>query len=204
MTLVSKRIRASYDRLVSAYAARSDAGTPPQLLPLLNQLVDAVGSAGKILDVGCGTGREMAWLAAHGVQTCGIDSSIGMLNHARSRTQGDLLAMDMTAMGFRNASFDGVWCCASLLHLPKVEAKRALDEIHRVLKLGGMLVLLVQEGTGEGWEESYVPNSPRYFARYEADELAKIVGACGFGVKDLATMRGRDCDWLACVCSRAQ
>jgi ubiquinone/menaquinone biosynthesis C-methylase UbiE len=202
MNDVAKQLRVSYDRLVSAYAARNDAETPARLLPLLNQLRDAVDCSGKILDVGCGTGREMAWFEARDVRVCGIDLSGGMLTYARSRVKGDLLAMDMTALAFRDASFDGVWCCASLLHLPKAQAKRALTEIHRVLKLGGALVLIVQEGTGEGWEESYVPNSSRYFARYSADELAHLVSRHGFDVQEIAAMSGGDRDWLSCVSRR--
>lgn len=202
MTPISRKIRVSYDRLVSAYVARNDAETPPKLLPLLHQLADATGRCGQILDVGCGTGREMAWFESQGVRMCGIDLSVGMLTHARTKVQGGLLAMDMTAMAFRDASFDGAWCCASLLHLPKADAKRALAEIRRVLTVDGMFVLLVQEGSGEGWEESYVANSPRYFARYGASELTQILDEGGFNVKHVATLSGRDCTWLASVCTR--
>lgn len=193
----------SYDRLVAAYAARNDAETPPKLLPLLQQLLESVGELGRILDVGCGTGREMAWFESHGFEVCGIDSSIGMLTYARGRVKGDLLAMTMTAMALRTASFDRVWCCASLLHLPKSAADRAISEIHRVLRAQGMLVLVVQEGTGEGWEECYVSNAPRYFARYTESELARLVARAGFDVKEMAPMSGSDRNWLACVCTRA-
>jgi len=61
----------------------------------------------------------MAWFESQGLTVTGIDLSTGVLAYARGQVRGNLLAMNMTHLGFRTAHFDGAWCCASLLHVPK-------------------------------------------------------------------------------------
>lgn len=97
--------------------------------------------------------------------------------------------MDMRHLTFPDGTFQGVWCLASLLHLPKAEAPIALREMWRVLARGGALLLSVQEGEGEGWEDNrYFGNVHRFFARYSQGELERMLSEVGFAVLD----RGRN------------
>ena len=152
MTDISRQVQAAYDQIVLAYADRNHGTMAGNLIALAEQLVQYAGRGAHLIDVGCGTGRDMAWFEAHGLAVTGIDLSSGMLAYARGQVSGDLLAMDMCHLGFHNARFDGAWCCASLLHVPKREASDALGEIRRVLKSDSMLIVSLQEGNGEGWE----------------------------------------------------
>ena len=86
------------------------------------------------------------YVEAHNLSVTGLDLSTGMLAYARSQVHGGLCAMNMCNLGFQDEYFDGAWCCAALLHLPKAQAPRALREIHRVMKSNGILVLSIQEG----------------------------------------------------------
>jgi len=142
----------------------------------------------------------MAWCESQGLTVTGIDLSAGMLAYARGQVRGDLLAMNMSHLGFRTSHFDGAWCCASLLHVPKREAPQVLGEIHRVLKAGSMLIVSLQEGTGEGWEEGYVAGMRRFFARYQADEMRCMLCSTGFVVRDMGSSHGNNRDWLSFVC----
>lgn len=200
MTDVSREVRAAYDRIVGAYAERNDGAIPPALIPYAEELLERVGASARIVDIGCGTGRDMAWFEARGVRVTGIDISIEMLKRARGKVRGDLMAMQMSRLGIRDNAFDAAWCCASLLHLPKPEAKRALGEIRRVLGSGSPMMLSLQEGSGEGWEGGYVADVQRFFARYSVDELRVLLASTGFSVGDIRSFPGDGHDWLVSVC----
>ena len=61
----------------------------------------------RLLDVGCGSGRDMAWMEAQGFRTVGIDLSSGMLAQARKLARGEVRHMDMCHLTFPDTSFEG-------------------------------------------------------------------------------------------------
>lgn len=179
--MVARRTSAAYDRIAADYAARN-AAMPPNLLDVGARFLARAGPGRHVLDVGCGAGRDMAWLEAQGAEVIGVDLSTGMLAQAQPSVRGRLLRMTMRHLAFRSGHFAGVWCMASLLHLPKAEAPGVLAEIRRVLTPGGVLALGLQEGTGEGWEHGPYPDVERFFARYTAEEAETLLTAARFDV----------------------
>lgn len=178
-------MRVAYDTIAPAFAIRH-AAMPPNVISAGIRLLDRIGPSGTILDVGCGTGRDMAWFESHGGQVIGFDLSAGMLREARTRTRGPLVQGDMRLLPFQNACFAAVWSNAALLHLPKSDAPASLREMRRVLLPGGYLVLGVQEGQGEVWEDdSYGAGVQRFFARYDPEEVAFLLTQAGFSMDDI-------------------
>lgn len=184
---LNSRMQSAYDWLVDIYAQVNQNNMPESLVHQANLLIKAVGMGGKILDVGCGTGRDLAWFIDNGAWAAGIDLSRGMLDYAyRTLAQASrltrLACADMQHLPFPEATFDGLWACASLLHLPKAQAPDALREFQRVLRPGGYMVIDVQQGTGETWEAFYGTVVERFFARYQPPELADLLLAAGFEI----------------------
>ncbi|MDP9379783.1 MAG: class I SAM-dependent methyltransferase [Chloroflexota bacterium] len=172
MTTDAERVRDAYNRIAGMYALRT-AEMPPALIKLADEFLALLPPDPRVLDLGCGAGRDMAWLEARGARVTGVDLSTGMLEEARRRVRGELLQMDMRRLSFPDGHFHGVWCMASMLHLPKAEAPLALGEVHRVLVPGGALALSVQEGEGERWESGpYDPHVERFFARCNYSALS--------------------------------
>jgi ubiquinone/menaquinone biosynthesis C-methylase UbiE len=202
---VDHRMRDAYDRIAPGFAVRN-AGMPaefrdvlgPRFLEQARRAAAAAGApAPAVLDVGCGAGRDAAWLASGGAAVTGADLSRGMLAQALARLREGgsaqapprpprLVQMDMRRLGFAHGRFAGAWCSASLLHLPKTDAPAALGEIRRVLVRGGVLFLALQEGEGERWEpldaNAYGHPVERFFARYGAEAAEALLGGSGFGV----------------------
>jgi ubiquinone/menaquinone biosynthesis C-methylase UbiE len=197
---IFRRVQGVYDQIVQAYAERNQFKMPGKLVSMATDLIQHTGLRGHIVDIGCGTGRDMAWFESQGANVTGIDLSMGMLTYARKKVTSGLFLMNMRQLGFRNACFEGAWCCASLLHLPKSETVVALGEIHRILKSGGMLVLSIQEGNGEGWEDSFVPGVERFYARYQANEMSEILLTSGFSILKADSSPGSHRNWLSFVC----
>ncbi len=192
--------RAAYDQIAETYATVNGGDMPEVLLRLAQKLIQHTAKGARMIDVGCGAGRDMGWFEAQGIRVMGVDLSLAMLDWARCVTTGSLLLMDMRRLALRGASFDGAWCCASLLHLPKREAPGALHGIRRVLKPGGMLMLSVQEGDSECWEGGYVEGVMRFFARYPRAEMEAMLADAGFAVREIDV----ECThrpWMSFVCT---
>ena len=179
---VHSRIQAAYDQIAPYYAARNSE-MRDGIIDLAAQFLQLIGQPARVLDLGCGAGRDMAWMESQGIPVVGADLSAGMLAHARQATRGPLVQADMLALPFSRGEFSGVWCMASLLHLPRAEAPSALAEIKRVLSPGGALALGLHEGEGEIWEVNpYHGTAERFFSRYQSDEVEEMLKSAGFRV----------------------
>jgi ubiquinone/menaquinone biosynthesis C-methylase UbiE len=104
---------------------------------------------------------------------------------------------DMRKLPFEVGSVDGIWCNASLLHLPKSDSPAALLEFKRILKPNGILFLAVQEGEGEHLEtrEVYGENQ-RFFARYGVSEMTEMLKVAGFEILENHEHESRDRIWI--------
>lgn len=96
----------------------------------------------RVLDLGCGPADGAARLAADGAVAIGLDYSEGMLAKARlePRVRGRLVRGDANRLPFRSGAFDKLVCTNSFHHYP--DHRAALAEMRRVLKPGGLLVLV--------------------------------------------------------------
>jgi SAM-dependent methyltransferase len=131
-----------------------------------------------IADVGCGDGRDAAYLIGGGARVLLIDLSKGMLEEAARLVPGGVhLNMDVRNLALLNGYLDGLWASGILYHLPKRDLPAALDEIGRVVAPGGVFAFNFKTGEGEGMEEnprSY-PGSPRYYAYYTPVEMKGLI-----------------------------
>ncbi len=178
--------RQTYDQIAPDFAAHN-AAMPENLARAAERFVELLGKGTRVLDVGCGHGRDSVWLASRAITPIGVDLSSGMLWQARANGVRDLAQMDMLSLGLRDQSFDGVWCCASLLFLPKQLAPVALAEFHRLLTHNGVLFIAVQEGAGEGLEVSSFSAYLRVFiARYQMDQVEQMLEQNGFRIIERA------------------
>jgi len=97
---------------------------------------------GLVLDVACGTGDQLRRLAQQHINAIGIDLSEPMLRQCRqSNPSADCLLQDGTAMAFQQASFDMVMISFALHESGWSAAVKMLDEIYRVLKPKGHLLI---------------------------------------------------------------
>jgi SAM-dependent methyltransferase len=216
---------ASYDRVARHYAERNAAVRPhwharmDEFVRLLDEAGDLAALAAAdvpdgdaplarylrlvpVLDAGCGPGRDARALADRGLPVLGVDLSRGMLDEAAARTPRPLprgavryARMDLRRLDLPDASCRGVWCSASLLHLPHVAAAGAVAELARVSRPGAPLVVLLKRWE-EGAREEVVPypfpevaqNAPRFFAFYTPDEARDLLLGAGLALVDLAAV----------------
>ena len=97
----------------------------------------------RVLDLACGTGDITYDVAARGADTTGLDVTLRMLELARAKRGGrpvHFLAGDMMALPFAAAQFDVVTSGYGIRNVPTIQP--ALQEIHRVLRPGGLFLSL--------------------------------------------------------------
>ena len=182
--------RATYDDVAARFAV-VNVQMPPAVLNSARQLLEIVGTPARILELGCGHGRDAAWFEAHGADVVAADLSAGMLAETRLRVTGPVVQVDMRAPAFRGTVFDGVWSNAAMLHLPKALVPNALAEIRRILKPGGVLFVSIQVGAGETWEAvSYGRPVARYFSRYAPAEFGALIEVAGMHLLEVEESYG--------------
>lgn len=98
--------------------------------------------AGKTADIGCGNGRDTAWLAANGYRVTGYDASEGLLAEAR-RLYPALTFREaaLPSLAEIDETFDNVVCETVLMHLDVDAITDAVDNLLRLLRPDGMLYL---------------------------------------------------------------
>lgn len=100
--------------------------------------------ANRILDLGCGTGRHTNYVLRKGFEICGCDSSDDALRIARGALpEVQFWLCDMTSLPCKNGAFDGVLCHAVVQHGTIHTIRKAVLEVQRVLRPGGILFLTV-------------------------------------------------------------
>jgi SAM-dependent methyltransferase len=148
------------------------------LTPILDQFIELLPSKGPVLDVGCGPGRDVCAMQARGVLATGIDSSFKMVCEARARVPGRLFrTMNMINLKFPDHTFTGIWACASVQHLPRGLVGVALNEFSRVIKIGGVLFVTVEEGSGQ-----VVDELGRWRTLYPDGDFKLLLEVAGFEI----------------------
>ncbi len=103
----------------------------------------------KVLDLGCGAGRHVVYLAGHGFEVSGLDSSDEAIKmNQKSLSQMGLKAELIVAsmydeLPYPDNHFDGIICTKALNHNTLDHIRRAIGEMERVLKPGGAIFIVV-------------------------------------------------------------
>ena len=166
--------------------------------PLLAEWLRDLPADASLLDLGCGGGQDAGNLDQRGYRVVGLDRTSALLSAGRRRYPSlPLVRADLRQLPFQAMSFDGLWAAASLMHLPKADARRILSDLCRLVRPGGLFAATVTYGVKsrlvtEGW----VPG--RYFARWRKEELARAVRRAGWKILELrvVTNRERKGRWL--------
>ena len=133
----------------------------------------------RILDLGCGAGRDLRYFKECGYIVCGTDGSEEMVRAAAeySGVQVDLVLFeDYTGTEL----YDAVWACASILHMHKEDLPDMFRRIRDSLKEGGILYSSFKYGTYEGYRNE------RYYTDLDEERLRAIMADVpGFALMEL-------------------
>lgn len=191
----SDALRCTYDLIAEGYAEEHENDTWGY--DLIDDVLATVPYEGTVLDIGCGPGRECAYMHKKGYQVTGVDISEGMLKQARLRTPSvSFLPMNIMRLEFKENSFNAIIARSVILHVSKKDVLQALGEISRVLVPGGAVYAAIKEGTGEEivTETYYGRTYSRFFSYFVDDEFCALCACVGLYVKKIRHSRHMDKD----------
>ncbi|MDG1995013.1 MAG: class I SAM-dependent methyltransferase [Emcibacteraceae bacterium] len=105
----------------------------------------------KILDFGCGPGRDVMYFKSLGHNPTGLDGTLEFCEMAREMTGQNILHQSFNNLELPENSFDGVFANASLFHVPSSNFHKVLSDLHKALKPDGILFMSNPRGNEEGW-----------------------------------------------------
>ena len=114
-----------------------------------DEFISFLENGAKILDLGCGTGRDGKYFLSKGFSVTLTDGSIEMCKIAEENTGLKARHLLFEDLDYIN-EFDGVWACSSLLHIPSNNLHIIMKSIHRALRENGVFYFSFKYGKGEG------------------------------------------------------
>ena len=129
----------------------------------------------RILDFGCGPGRDLMYFKELGYEAIGLEGAAGFVEHARAYSGCEVWHQDFLQLDLPAAHFDGIFANASLFHLPSQELPRMLRELYTALKPYGVLFSSNPRGENdEGW------HGERYGCYYNWETWRSLLTAADF------------------------
>lgn len=148
---------------------------------VMEPFVGLMPEGAEVLDLGCGSGRDTAVLEEHGYLVTPMDGAKRLCELAEIYTGREVLHLTFEEMDFDEV-FDGIWACASLLHVPSGEMPDIMRKVLAALKPGGVLYFSVYEGERDGMYGG------RYYCDYTKAGIRRLLAQFdGAGILNIWT-----------------
>lgn len=145
---------------------------------LQKAFADMLPEGGRILDLGCGSGRDSLAFLKAGFSVDAVDGSAEMVK-AASELTGLRVAHTTFADFEPKGEYDGIWACSSLLHVPAAELPAIVSKYAAALKPGGRFYLSFKIGEHDGMRNG------RWFTDMTEQSFRRLID----DVKDLTVDR---------------
>ena len=168
---------------------------------LYDRFLEYIPEGGRIMDAGCGSGRDAAAFVKRGYRAEGLDASSELAVLARER-QGISVTVCNMEDWIADEPFDGIWCCAALLHMDDRQIDSFFSNLKYNLKTGGALFISVKTGIKTGHDDK--GRFMRNFTGSDLRTLAKGAATAGAELElkemwETADGTGRDVSWLNAI-----
>ncbi|WP_368883041.1 class I SAM-dependent methyltransferase [Shewanella algae] len=139
---------------------------------LYSKFLSRLPSGTAILDAGCGSGRDSKAFKSLGYEVTAIDASSEMVRRAAEHSGVDVRQSTFDEVTEIEA-FDGIWACASLLHVPFEQLPDSMIALRNALKAGGIWYLSFKYGSGDREKDG------RHFTDMNEDRFKSLLDTVG-------------------------
>ena len=134
-----------------------------------------VPDGGRVLDAGCGSGRDSKAFMQHGFSVVAFDAARKMCKAASELLGQEVWQMRFDEITFED-EFDGVWACASLLHVPGEELPETMQKLKKSLGDKGIIYVSFKYGDGP------MTKGERTFINFNENTVKTLLEVAGFEV----------------------
>ncbi len=146
----------------------------------LNPLKERLEPGATILDIGCGSGRDLLWLKKRGFQPYGLEKAENLAHLARDVSGCQVMTGDVLNFDFSHLVFDALLLIGSLVHFETAEVEKVLLRIQKALTPNGLILLTLKEGVGRKQGED-----GRVFVLWQESLLRSLAPKLGLRILEL-------------------
>ena len=166
------------------------------------EFLKLVPKGGKILDLGCGSGRDSMNFMKLGYEVTAVDGSKELAKKASALLGKEVIASTFEELELKE-KFHGIWACASLLHIKREDLKIVLNNLYNNLDDKGVFYMSFKYG-----EKEYVDDKNRYFNCFTDESIISFINEnTKFNILDLYITedklgRANEVKWLNLICNK--
>ena len=168
-----------YQKNYKAYHEKTFSIDPTSFLVPLAQTLSADAF---ILDVGCGSGRDLLWMKDRGFEVIGFERSPGLAELARDNVGCEVIEGDFETYDFSLILVDAVMLIGALVHVPHERFSEVFKKITSVIPKHGIVLITLKEGSGDRTD----PDG-RIFYLWEDPKAREMFDTLGFKVREFST-----------------
>ena len=157
---------------------------------------------GKILDLGCGSGRDSMNFMKLGYEVTAVDGSKELAKKASALLGKEVIASTFEELELKE-KFHGIWACASLLHIKREDLKTVLNNLYNNLEDNGVFYMSFKYG-----EKEYVDDKNRYFNCFTDESIISFINEntkyniLGLYITEDKLGRVNEVKWVNLICNK--
>lgn len=137
--------------------------------PFLSPLTKHLKPRATIMDIGCGSGRDILWLKKKGFSCLGLEKSPNLAALARKHTKTEIMEADFELFDFSKLNMDAILLIGALVHVPKEKFPPVFKHLLHALEPKGLVLITMKQGKGSQ------PNTDgRLFYLWEKPQLERV------------------------------
>ena len=166
------------------------------------EFLKLVPEGGKILDLGCGSGRDSMNFMKLGYEVTAIDGAKELAKKASVLLGKEVILSTFEELELKE-KFHGIWACASLLHIKREDLKTVLNNLYNNLEDNGVFYMSFKYG-----EKEYVDDKNRYFNCFTDESIISFINEnTKFNILDLYITedklgRVNEVKWVNLICNK--
>lgn len=166
------------------------------------EFLKLVPEGGKILDLGCGSGRDSMNFMKLGYEVIAVDGAKKLAKRASVLLGKEVIVSTFEELELKE-KFHGIWACASLLHIKREDLKTVLNNLYNNLDDNGVFYMSFKYG-----EKEYVDDKNRYFNCFTDESIISFINEntkyniLGLYITEDKLGRVNEVKWVNLICNK--